>query len=92
MVAFTVPEAEQARDRALFAEAGVSETFLETMFREDAGGMWFPSAAELRTANVVTALLSTYVWREDPYSSLFFWICFIAIFRLTTIRWNACTS
>ena len=54
MVAFTDPLAEQAKDRALFAEAGVSEAFLERMFREDADGMWFPSVAELLAANVIT--------------------------------------
>lgn len=54
MVAFTDPRAEQLKDRALFAEAGVGEAFLEQMYREDADGMWFPSVPELLAANVIT--------------------------------------
>ncbi|MEP2027933.1 MAG: hypothetical protein ABJI96_04385 [Paracoccaceae bacterium] len=53
-VPFADPEAEEAKDRALFEHAGVAEWFLDRMFVTQADSMWFPSAGELLDANVVT--------------------------------------
>lgn len=56
IVAFADPEAEQARDRALFATAGVRESFLSEMFGQSATNMWFPERDVLLQAGVLTAL------------------------------------
>ncbi len=55
VVAFADPEAEQARDRALFAAAGVGENFLREMFEKSATDMWFPDLETLLEAGVITA-------------------------------------
>ena len=52
-VPFADPAAEQARDRALFAAAGVAEWFLDGMYRESAAGIWYPEVEELRRAGVL---------------------------------------
>lgn len=47
-------ESEEARDRAAFAARGVDPAFLARAFTTPHGSMWFPTAAELRAAGVVT--------------------------------------
>ncbi len=54
VVAFADPEAEQARDKALFAAAGVKESFLSAMFEQTAAAMWFPEKEVLLEAGVLT--------------------------------------
>mgnify|MGYP001130245283 CR=1 FL=1 len=54
-VPFADPAAEQARDRALFAAAGVAEWFLDGMYRESAARIWYPQIEELRRAGVLVA-------------------------------------
>lgn len=54
-VPFANPKAEQAKDRALFEQAGVAEWFLDRMFMTEPGDMWFPSPDDVRDAGVVTA-------------------------------------
>ena len=53
-VPFADPKIEQAKDRELFMQAGVSDWFLDRMFLADANGMWFPSIDEMQNAHVVT--------------------------------------
>ncbi|MBE1283032.1 MAG: hypothetical protein GJ676_06945 [Rhodobacteraceae bacterium] len=48
------PAAEQVRDRAFFAERGVSQDFLERMYDSPSTGLWQPTRAELLAAGVVT--------------------------------------
>jgi len=45
---------EQARDRAAFTAAGVSDSFVAQMFDAPHEGLWKPSIEELRAAGVVT--------------------------------------
>ncbi len=52
------PEAEQERDRALFAKQGVESAFLEKIFSLPADQMWFPSMQELVDGGVVTEIKS----------------------------------
>lgn len=47
------PAGEQARDQSLFIDAGVSADFVETMFRQRASDMWWPTIDELLRAGVV---------------------------------------
>lgn len=47
------PEAEQERDRALYAQSKVTAWFLDRMFSSDSSQMWFPTAEELLEAGVV---------------------------------------
>jgi hypothetical protein len=49
------PDKEQAKDKASFRRAGVSEWFLDRMFASSPDNIWFPSDGELRRAGVVTA-------------------------------------
>jgi hypothetical protein len=44
---------EQATDRRLFAEQGVSEEFLDKMFDARFDDMWYPSLEELLDSNVI---------------------------------------
>ena len=57
MVAFSDPEAEQARDKDLFAAAGVSEDFSREMYNKSASDMWFPTHRELLTSGVLSVEL-----------------------------------
>lgn len=50
------PEAEQERDRALYAKAEVEEWFLERMFNSSSSQMWFPAPEELLAAGVVNEI------------------------------------
>jgi len=49
------PAGQQARDRALFLQAGVADWFVDRMFDSAAADMWFPDPGELVAAGVVTA-------------------------------------
>ncbi len=51
------PQAEQERDRALYAKAEVKEWFLNRMFNSDSSQMWFPAAEELLAAGVVNEIV-----------------------------------
>jgi hypothetical protein len=53
---FLDPEAEQARDRALFRGQPVSLAFLERVAATPHETMWFPTTAELLDAGVVVAI------------------------------------
>ena len=44
---------EQARDRSLFLNAGVSDSFTERMFSQVSSGMWWPELKALETAGVL---------------------------------------
>ena len=54
-VPFANPKAEEAKDRALFEQAGVSMWFQERMFLTETNSMWFPTMDELQNARVVTS-------------------------------------
>lgn len=56
-VSFFDPVKEQQRDRALFQSRGVDAVFLNTMFQENADGIWFPTRQVLLEAGVVLSLL-----------------------------------
>lgn len=49
----TDPESEQARDRALYANAGVEIDFVDRMFDAPSDAMWWPAPEELLRAGVV---------------------------------------
>ena len=49
-------QAEQAREAALFREAGVSSEFVRTLFEHLPGDMWWPSQDELLRARVIHAI------------------------------------
>jgi hypothetical protein len=53
---FLDPEAEQARDQALFRGQAVSQAFLERVATTPHETMWFPTTAELLDAGVVDAV------------------------------------
>ena len=53
-VPFADPASEQARDRALFADAGVSEGFLREMYKKSADDMWYPTFKELRQFGILS--------------------------------------
>lgn len=57
-VPFADPQTEQARDAAVFADAGVKRWFLDRIAAQPASGLWYPSFAELERAGVVTTLLT----------------------------------
>ena len=50
------PQAEQKRDRELYAKAGVKAWFLDRMFNSDSSQMWFPTLEELLAAGVVNEI------------------------------------
>ncbi|WP_164658029.1 hypothetical protein [Tropicibacter sp. Alg240-R139] len=45
---------EQDKDRALFRDQGVSQTFLDTMFNAPSTGLWYLANSEARDAGLVT--------------------------------------
>ena len=53
VVPFANPQAEQQRDREIFRDSGVEDWFLEVMFQEHSGSIWYPSVAELVRAGIV---------------------------------------
>jgi hypothetical protein len=53
---FLDPEAEQARDRALFRGQPVADAFLKRVAATPHETMWFPSTAELLDSGVVDAV------------------------------------
>lgn len=51
-VPFADPGNEQRRDQSLFIDAGVSAVFVQTMFRQRASAMWWPTVDELLRGGV----------------------------------------
>lgn len=52
------PVAEQAIDRAFFAQQGVSNSFLQRMFEHPHSELWFPELAELLVVGVVHEIIA----------------------------------
>jgi hypothetical protein len=56
-VIFFDPVKEQQRDQALFKTRGISPAFLDSMFRQSADRIWFPSQSQLQQTGVVHTLI-----------------------------------
>lgn len=50
------PRGEETRDKSLFLEVGIKQNFVARMHSATPGSMWYPDAAELLEAGVITTI------------------------------------